>query len=186
MKSAERHQRKIVALGDSLTIGFPFEQRYSWPGILEREKGLNIINMGINGDTVEGMLERFYDHVVKLSPDLVVITGGTNDVFNKVPLDLMKKNLLEMIKRAEANEITPVIGIIPPIDEPTLRLKLKGFVDFLRDLKHHYSTIDFYSALVDEKEDRIKEEYDLDGVHPNKKGYEKMAEAAWDVLKHLI
>jgi lysophospholipase L1-like esterase len=72
---------KVVALGDSITQGYPFDMEASWVYILKMEKGLDIVNKGINGDTLEGMLERFERDVISLLPGMVIIMGGTNDAF---------------------------------------------------------------------------------------------------------
>lgn len=176
-------KNKIVALGDSLTLGFPFEENKSWPGILREEKGLNIINKGINGDTTKGMFVRFDWDVVKLSPDVVVITGGANDILNGIPLEQIKENILKMITTAKNHKIIPVLGITPPVDDPMLQRKLKKFVDFLNNLSSDYLLIDFYSSMIDKKTNKLRTEYDLDGVHPNERGYRTMAETAWDILK---
>lgn len=174
---------KIIALGDSLTRGFPFGMRASWVNILNTEKGFNITNKGINGDTLEGMLERFQRDVVDLEPDMVIIMGGTNDAFGEYSLSSMKSNLRQVVKKAISLGIKPVIGIPIPVDEPTVEIKLKRFRDFLKNLchEHNIAFIDFYEIMVNEH-GRIKEELDFDGVHPNKDGYRVMAARAYDVL----
>ena len=70
---------KIVCLGDSLTYGFGVSRSNSWTNIVNKETRLEIVNKGINGDTTSGMLARFNEDVVKNSPDIVFIMGGTND-----------------------------------------------------------------------------------------------------------
>ena len=88
---------KIVALGDSLTVGedefelSDSDEVASYPKYLETlaEKRLsnlqsdlevNVLNRGICGDLTSGMLERFSKDVVDEKADYVIILGGTNDV----------------------------------------------------------------------------------------------------------
>ena len=71
----------IVAIGDSLTYGFPFSPRYSWVFAVGNSAGLTMINKGVCGETTEDMLRRFKRDVIELHPDHVIITGGSNDAF---------------------------------------------------------------------------------------------------------
>lgn len=179
---------KIIALGDSLTLGYPFNEEKSWVAILREEHALNILNKGINGDTTEGMLERFESDVVKQHPELVIITGGANDAFNFVPVQDMIYNYREMIRIALDNDIVPIIGITLPVDDEFAERKLKKFRIRIWEYceEHSLHRIDFYSELLDTKTGLIKELYDFDGLHPNPEGYRAMARTAWNVLKCIL
>ncbi|MDN5301415.1 MAG: acyl-CoA thioesterase [Thermoanaerobacteraceae bacterium] len=174
---------KVVALGDSITQGYPFDMEASWVYILKMEKGLDIVNKGINGDTLEGMLERFERDVISLLPGMVIIMGGTNDAFDGYSLSSMEYNLKRMVKFAKESKIVPVIGIPVPVDEPAVEIKLQKFRDFLRNFcdEEKIAFIDFYKTMVDEY-GKIKEKLDFDGVHPNRDGYRVMADIAYDFL----
>ena len=86
---------KIVALGDSLTVGetgfSDSDESASYPKCLEILANeylrsvqsvvkVNVLNRGINGDLTSGMLERFSRDVVDEKADYVIILGGTNDL----------------------------------------------------------------------------------------------------------
>ncbi|MCG1013264.1 hypothetical protein JT739_11745 [Tepidanaerobacter sp. GT38] len=178
---------KIIALGDSLTQGYPYDIKASWVNILNSEKGFNIINKGINGDTLEGMLKRFYGDVAAYRPDLVIIMGGTNDAFNGFSLSSMENNLKNIVKKALDTGIRPIIGIPLPVDEPAVEEKLCKFREFVREYccDKNIAYIDFYTPLVGSN-GRIKEEMDFDGIHPNKQGYRAMAIEAYKILSNYI
>lgn len=178
---------KIVALGDSITYGYPFDMEASWVHILQAEKGLDIVNKGINGDTLEGMLERFEQDVISLLPGIVVIMGGTNDAFEGYSLSSMEYNLKQMLEKAGASNIVPLIGIPIPVDESAVEKKLQGFRDFLRSFckQERIACIDFYDTMAD-GHGRTKEELDFDGVHPSRDGYRVMADAAYDSLSQAL
>ncbi|MEM2430325.1 MAG: hypothetical protein QW779_07350, partial [Nitrososphaerales archaeon] len=74
----------IVALGDSLTVGFQSNNPYSTPYTyyltlkieemfkeLKRDQSVYIYNKGVVGDLTSGMLHRFYDDVILLKPKYV-------------------------------------------------------------------------------------------------------------------
>lgn len=52
-------EKKIVAIGDSITYGFPYLPCMSWVHIVGEELGFSIINKGVNGNTSSQMVERF-------------------------------------------------------------------------------------------------------------------------------
>lgn len=174
---------KIVALGDSITQGYPYDMTASWVNILNIEKGFNIINKGINGDTLEGMLDRFQRDVIDQQPGMVIIMGGTNDVFEGYSLSTMQYNLKQMVKKAIEMNIFPVIGIPIPVDEPMVEIKLSKFRDFLKEFceEQAVSYIDFHKAMVDDS-GLIKIELDFDGIHPNRDGYRTMANIVYEFL----
>ena len=46
---------KIVAMGDSLTEGYPYTRRESWLTYLERELQCEVLNRGLNGNLTRNM-----------------------------------------------------------------------------------------------------------------------------------
>lgn len=177
----------MVALGDSITQGYPFGSEASWVNILKKEQGFNIVNKGINGDTLEGMLDRFDGDVKSLSPQIVIVMGGTNDAFNAYSLSAMEYNLTRIIKIAEKTSIKPIIGVPIPVDDPAIEAKLQCFRSFIKSYTKHNNIfiIDFFNTLADSS-GRIKREYDFDGVHPSREGYKIMSKVASDGLKEVI
>ena len=68
-------RKAIVCLGDSITYGFPFGPEASWVELSAKALGLNMINMGANGDTTRAMRRRFKRDVTGLDPAYVIIMG---------------------------------------------------------------------------------------------------------------
>lgn len=179
-------ESKIVALGDSITYGYPYNPDISWVNHLKKS-GIEIINRGINGDTLEGMLERFDRDVVEYYPKFVIIMGGTNDAFGSYSLAAMEYNLKQIVYKSTQFSIKPIIGIPVPTDELAAEQKLSKFRCFLKDfcIKNDIMYIDFYSVVVDNI-GRIKPEFDFDGVHPNIDGHKAMAKIAGEVIKEIL
>lgn len=61
----------VVFLGDSITAGFPVEEFF---------KEHYVINRGINGDTISGLLGRLEKGLFALKPSKIFILIGTNDL----------------------------------------------------------------------------------------------------------
>lgn len=169
---------KIVCLGDSLTWGFPFGPQYSWVYLVSQRYGLEMINKGINGDTTEGMLDRFEQDVVRYRPTHVVIMGGTNDVIIRESLDRIQYNLTQLVETSQKSGIIPVLGLPIPLGwrEPEKRLaRLRHWiVDFANS--RQIRVIDFATPFFNPETGGVREELLLDGGHPTVKGYEVMSQ----------
>src|SRR5208337_1008096 len=121
---------KIVALGDSLTVGetgfSDSDESASYPRYLETlakqhltslRSGveINMVNRGINGDLTSGMLERFSRDVVDEKADYVIILGGTNDIGWGFDLAMIAHNLTTMYDAALNEGVVPVVCSVPSI-----------------------------------------------------------------------
>ena len=70
---------KLVAIGNSITNGFPFRRSQSFPSILRELTGYEVINKGNNGETTEQVFLRFEKDVINHKTDFVTILTTTND-----------------------------------------------------------------------------------------------------------
>lgn len=180
----------VVCLGDSITYGFPHGPRYSWVHIAGESLGLTMINRGQNGDTTAGMLGRFNSQVIPHNPSHVVIMGGINDVLMEVDTQSIKDNITKIMFKALSNGICPIIGITTPIIGEIMGWYGSQAVSALEDLQQWLRTftrekdipvIDFCSSLSGD-EGRAIEDLFVDGGHPSREGYIRMADAAGAVL----
>jgi acyl-CoA thioesterase I len=76
----------IVCFGDSLTRGHGAEPEESYPAVLARLLGRDVLNRGRDGETSESALERLDEDVLSLSPSTVIITLGGNDMLRRLPI----------------------------------------------------------------------------------------------------
>ena len=74
--------KKLICLGDSLTFGLRVPQSQTWPRLVQ-ETGVEVINLGICGDTTGGMLSRLQTVLREhgTTQAYVLIMGGSNDIF---------------------------------------------------------------------------------------------------------
>lgn len=98
---------KIIALGDSFTEGFLVDENYT---DYLAQAGHDLINLGINGDTSDGMEKRFDP----LAADVLIVFAGTNDFLNSASPSEVKSNIEQIIKKSKASKN---IIIIPPLLE---------------------------------------------------------------------
>lgn len=191
--------KKMVCHGDSLTEAADLDKNYTWPNRVENRLNLKIINSGIGGDTSGGLLGRFYDDVVRHQPDLVVILGGTNDLWWDLEVNLIQANIFAMACQAQFHNITPIVGLPLPllmknIQRQEMMAPIAGWPKCVQKLSALVAALtasarasdivclDFYHPFLDKNGDALAKYYLEDGLHPNRQGHRLMAEKAVDLL----
>lgn len=187
MRSGGAAGLKVVAIGDSLTYGYPYPPYYSWVQRVADRMGIILVNKGVCGETTADMRRRFARDVVAARPDWVIITGGSNDAFDGVATAEVVANVQAMADAALGHGIRPVIGLAPPMDLPEEEL-LAAYRQGLRELaaKGGLPVLDFCLPLVDKTGGGIRRGLYTDGVHLSEDGYALMAEAAVDALTDIL
>lgn len=166
--------KKAVALGDSITWGYPWGKEASWVSLLQ-EKFAHILwlNRGVNGDTFKGMVGRLKKDVLAENPDLCILTGGINDAFAGYSLPEMENFVVQILEELWEADIVPVLGIpvsvLPSwgcIEKKVARVQ--AMLDSLAR-QREVSILDFRVLGPEDYQDE---------VHPNRRGYEKMGKVA--------
>lgn len=180
-----RANRKIIAFGDSLTVGFqslneatPYAMHLAT--LLPPDVTINIA--AISGETTADMLWRFDRGVLQVSPDMVIILGGSNDIGWGLSTAVIFNNLQEMYQKALDAGIKPVACAVPSIlgadflIPPRMELNQK-----IQKEAHHLKIpfVDLFAATADPSS-RLHKAYSYDGLHLNSKGYEKIAIAIYE------
>ncbi len=193
---------RIVALGDSLTVGenefelSDSDEYVSYPRYLEllAQQHLNlhqhqldikvrVVNKGICGELTAGMLERFSTDVVSERANCVIILGGTNDIGWNLDPSTIAHNMDMMYDISLNHCIMPIACTVPSIlgfDEliPP-RLGLNSMIR-TQAAKRSLAFVDLFAATADPPTNRLSEQYSADGLHLNGKGYERMAQCLFD------
>ncbi len=175
----------IVALGDSITYGFPYTPDQSWVRLTGTELGLTLLNRGVNGDSTAGMLARFKREVIIHLPSHVIILGGTNDACARVAPEVVADQVKQMVELARQYQISPLIGLPVPCNYPPDEAWLDLYRQDMRDyaVESKLTVIDFYAAF---KAVPAWRGLYADVLHPNEAGYRVMAAAASAVIKELL
>ncbi len=167
---------RVVLVGDSITEGW----REQVPALFDGQ----FIDRGISGQVSEQMLLRLREDALALSPEVVQVMAGTNDLAgNRGPTTLatIEGNIASMAELARANGVRVLVASIPPAkafpwrpdihpaaDIRTLNAWLRSYAQ-----RQHLTYVDYYSVLAD-ADGGLKAEYSGDGVHPNAAGYAAM------------
>lgn len=163
----------ILAFGDSITYGFGVAEEASYPAQLQKRTGVRIINGGISGEESSEGVKRL-PKLLEKKPDLVILCHGGNDIIQKQPEEKLKANLTQMIETIKASGA---------------EVLLVGVQNFgLLGFKTHpiYAEVAEQTGVFFEEdvlpEVLSKNEFKIDYIHPNEKGYEIMVDA---FIKHL-
>src|SRR5690606_34292654 len=183
--------------GDSITYG-EYDGVYGgWVDLLKRychakykegSNEVNIFNLGIGGETTNGLLKRLdveLEARKSATKTVVFISYGANDLAyindkQNVRLNEFKENLQKAIVKAQAiTSELHVLSILPIADAfdgiETFTGKTRrnddiiAFNNIIKEVSHNHSIsyIDTYPVFLDNKEELLSN----DGIHPNEKGY---------------
>ena len=181
---------RIVLVGDSITEGWTEFN----PEFFQEN---NMINRGISGQTTPQMLIRLKQDAIHLGPKIIIINGGTNDIWgNTGPStpEMIIDNLCSMAEIATKNDIDVALSTILPvyqypdrddiIDPPnTISLINSVLQDYCKE--NGLTFLDYFSPMADKKKG-LRSDYGTDGVHPNKQGYSVMEQVLRETIPGII
>lgn len=174
-------EQRVVFMGNSITSG--------WAPFFEVQfPGKPYYGRGISGQTTPQMLLRFHQDVIALTPSVVVILAGTNDIAGNTgpsSLEMIEDNIEAMTELAQSHGIRVVLcSVLPVSDYPWKKglepgPKIVALNAWIRAFagSHRAEYADFHSALADNQLG-LPLSLAADGVHPNEKGYAIMATIA--------
>jgi lysophospholipase L1-like esterase len=180
-------EHRVIFYGDSITDKWTLSQYFP---------GKNYINRGISGQTTSQMLLRFRQDVINLSPDVVVILAGTNDIAgNTGPISIedIEGNITSMAELARAHDIALVLASVMPVNNytpasqrffadrpPSEILRLNEWMKaYCANTNCYY--LDYFHSMVDGS-GLLKSELSEDGLHPNDAGYKIMTPLAQSAI----
>ena len=190
LKGSSSREDRIVLVGDSITEGWTEFN----PGFFQEN---NMVNRGISGQTTPQMLIRLKQDAIHLNPKIIIINGGTNDIWgNTGPStpDMIIDNLCSMAEIASKNNIQVVLSTILPVyqyperDDIIDPPKTISFINsVLQDYcnKNSLAFLDYFSPMADEKKG-LRSDYGTDGVHPNKQGYSVMEQVVRETISGIV
>ena len=184
----------VIFMGDSITYNWGQD----WAGGTFVAHS-NWVDVGIIGQTSGQMDDRFETDVVAKHPAMVAILAGTNDTYPYWTLCGIGgsidtcHNIADMIQKAKAAGITPILATIPPwgcIDSDNhcalaetadsspgryvMIDQLNGWIKAY-GAQQGLIVIDYHAALVSSDGKTYQPDLTIDGVHPMPAGYALMA-----------
>ena len=113
----------VAALGDSITHGGgavstpPSDTLYDW----ETYSKVPIRNLGLSGNTVENMVNRFNDDVLPFHPKILVVFGGINNIRLGDKAAQVITGLNRIKYKCLYHNIIPVFVTIAPINPEAMK-----------------------------------------------------------------
>lgn len=173
---------KIVALGDSFTLGYPLDAAHSWTQRMADVLQISVVNKGKVRQTAKDLLSRFDADVVAEKPGRVIIFAGIGDAIQEVGLKEVQTNIEAIVEKAKANHIIPILAL--PIGYPGAQQNIKDTREWELSYakKENILTMDFSTVLFD-ADGKYLSGLSTDGKYPNAKGYVTMGDYAARILK---
>jgi lysophospholipase L1-like esterase len=189
LQSQPTETGRVVFLGDSITDMWKLAQYFP---------GKPYVNRGIGGQTTPQMLVRMYADVINLHPSALVMLAGTNDIApNTGPqsADMIEDNFRAIAELAQAHNVKIVLCSLTPVSDYAARKQtaqrppadilllnewLKKYAEQI-----HAVYVDYHAALADAN-GFLREDYSMDGLHPNDKGYAIMAPLVQAAIEKIL
>ena len=168
----------IVAFGDSLTEGVGAPSGRAYPDQLSALIDRPIVNRGIRGETVGDALRRFDRDVLDLTPSIVLICLGGNDLLQRKNVDATFRDLESIVSRSSAGGAMVVL-----IGVEGLPLLSADFGERYEEIAERYGCI-YVEDILDGIVGRGK--LTADEIHPNADGYAIVAERIAKKLKPYL
>ena len=163
----------ILAYGDSLTYGYNVKRSESYPAKLEVLTGVSVINSGVSGEVSAQGLKRLPKVLDEHHPQLLILCHGGNDLLRKMDLEEMESNIRGMIQLSLDRDIPVIL-----LGVPKPGIFLSSF-DVYKKITNSMNIIFIEDLISDVLGDKSLKS---DSIHPNKKGYNVMAEEIYSLL----
>ena len=126
----------------------------------------HILNLGIDGDTTYGILNRI-DSVIEVSPNVVFFMAGINDLCSSIPIDKIFENYKRVLEILKSKNINIVVQSTLFTEMIAVNKKVKEFNTLVREYckKEDLQYIDLNPILCENE--ILKDSYSTDGLHLN-------------------
>ena len=169
---------RILFVGHSLIEFFDWQRRFP---------GHNAINLGVAGETVEGLLSRL-EHIIRSHPsaDLIFLMTGLNNIamddfefFGSYKKSIQKLSIAYPKAKIFVNSILPTL--IEDIDNNSI-ISSNKTLKALAGEDNNTEYIDAYALFIDKSDAPIEKYFSPDGVHLSNKGYEIWSDAIEKII----
>lgn len=179
----------VLFLGTSLTAGYGIDPADAYPALLQHkieERGwpFRVVNAGVSGHTSTDGLEQL-EWLLRQDVAVLVLELGANDGLRGISPELMERNLRAIVERTRERHPGAAVVLagmqVPPNMGRDYSERFRGVFERLAQ--------DNALPLVPFLLEGVGGEPELnleDGVHPNMKGHQRVAENVWAVLEPVL
>jgi acyl-CoA thioesterase-1 len=178
---------KIVAFGDSLTVGYGLPAADAFPVKLAHAleaKGIKvqIVNAGVSGDTTSGGLARL-DWSLPSDTDAVILELGANDAMRGIDPAVTREALAAILTKLKKRGVAVLLcGMYAP---PNMGADFeRAYQRMYPQLARSYDAI-LYPFFLDGVAGH-REHNQADGIHPTSKGVDLIVKAILPKVEELV
>ena len=183
----------ICLLGDSMfkytDVGNPPSDLESWNSLLG---GTNVTNLGLTGARIRNLWDygspTYLQQALDLNPDIIYVSIGAN---NRPDADsVIRKEYITLGQNLESSGIPFVFSVIYPCTYGYTQQYNNGFntrsntiAEILVDVceEYNWDYVDMRKQLIYKRQQDglwyLREDYSIDGLHLNNKGYTEWCKA---------
>jgi len=175
----------LLIVGDSLSSGYGLSNGSSWVDQLggrlkKAAPAWRVVNASVSGDTTQNGLQRLAPALDRHHPRGVLIELGGNDALRGTPPELIRQNLLTMIRHAKSAGAWVALlesPVLPNYGKPYADAVAKLYVEVARNEK--IVRVPCFVCGVGITPGMMQ----ADGIHPNEKAQRKMLDAVWPYIQ---
>jgi acyl-CoA thioesterase I len=172
----------VLAFGDSITFGTGASRGEDWPTLLAAKTGWNIINAGVPGDTALAGKQRIGPLLAQHQPALVIVGLGGNDFIRRRPADQVKEDLRDILRQVKSAGIPAVLLAVPAPSLLAVVASNLSDAPLYKDLAGEEGVVLVEDVIASVLSD---EALKADPIHPNARGYGRMAEMIHQALHRV-
>ena len=179
----------VLFLGTSLTAGYGVGEALAFPALLQQKidsAGLpyEVVNAGLSGETSAGGVRRI-EWSLQDSIAVLVLELGANDGLRGLPVAELRANLDSIMSLTRTRYPHAHIVLAGMEAPPNLGARYTDdFRNTYRDLAdEHDATLVPFLLLDVAGVPALNQD---DGIHPNARGHERIAETLWPALRGVL
>ena len=189
MASSSSSKKQLLFIGTSLTAGLGLEPDSAYPQLVQQKIDaaslpFEVTNAGVSGETTSS-LEGRLDWLLRGNFDVVVLESGANDGLRGIPVDGMRRNLVEIISRIRREHPNARVVLAQMEAPPNMgRQYTVAFHDAFPNVARE-AGVPLMPFLLDGVAGRPALNQG-DGMHPNQRGEHIVADNVWRALEPLL
>ncbi|NUF16023.1 arylesterase [Acinetobacter lactucae] len=181
--------KTILILGDSISAGYGIDPKQGWVQLLQKRldqqypKQHKVVNASVSGETTSGALARLPKLLQTYKPNVIVIELGGNDGLRGQPLQMIQKNLDQLIQLSKKQKAQVILfGMKIPPNYGTAYSKAFENNYKVVSQKYQVKLLPFFLDGVAGQKYLMQN----DLIHPNAQAQSKLLNLAYPYIKGAL